>query len=158
MLPDKFTCCVLDICADDVSAASLCSLDAWASSRVPAFSLADYARRLCHQLDADESVLAIALVLLGRFKERVRTDPGLQGIKLDKLSAYRLSLTCIVVARLWHEDISGTHAYAANAGGVTPAELTRLVTRMLSILQFRCHVSGPEYDEASKEISRQRSP
>lgn len=150
---ELFAARVLDLC-DDEAFEPMGPLDVWMSKRRPASTLACYVWMLCDRLDLDEPVLAIALVLLARFKENVMVVPVLSGISLCEMSAHRLSLSALVIARLWHEDVGNPVDYAARCSGVSRKEFCRLVRCFLSVLGFRCFVKKSDFDKALEDLRR----
>jgi len=109
---------------------------------VPQISLADYAKRF-NAIDTDLSTSLIQSIYIGRLNKK---------LSITEWNCHRIYLTTFVLAKKYNEDEGEKFSEYAAVGGVLPIDLLRMELAMTKILEYKLHVSAPEYAEYRRQM------
>ena len=116
------------------------------SSKVPAISIYDYFARIHQYADCSESCFILAFIFIDRALQK---NPS---FVLSMKSIHRLTLTAIVLAIKFSDDIYADNVVYSKIGGVALQELNLLEVEMLNMLQFNLFVSPQLYLQYLAEL------
>ncbi|XP_078441295.1 cyclin-P3-1-like [Wolffia australiana] len=119
--------------------------------RAPELGIGAYLARIAKYARCSPSCFVIADIYLDRFLDRPK--PAL----LTSLNVHRLLIACVVVAAKFNDDSFFNNAYYAKVGGVGTVEMNRLEMSLLFSLDFRLHVSLPEFDSRCRRLQHERA-
>jgi len=107
---------------------------------VPPISLPDYTARIQKYFQCSHECFVLSLVYIDRL---VESSPE---FKLSHVNAHKILLTSLVLAAKFHNDDYQSNKHYARVGGVSLAELNKLETHFLKLLDWRTHVTHFEYN------------
>lgn len=81
--------------------------------------------------------------------QAVRKDPRLAP---SSLSVHRLFITAVVLAAKYFDDVAYNLSYYAKVGGLAVSELAYLELKMLTVLDFRLHISASHFHTLEQDM------
>jgi hypothetical protein len=103
------------------------------------FSLEFYVQRLVQYSNCSTSAFIVAMVYLDRLQQNT------PGLRLSYMNCHRLLIVSLVLAIKYLDDEIYSNSYYARVGGLSTAEMNRLETAMLGLLQWNVSVSSDMY-------------
>mmetsp|Transcript_30285 Transcript_30285/g.96815 ORF Transcript_30285/g.96815 Transcript_30285/m.96815 type:complete len:312 (-) Transcript_30285:155-1090(-) len=118
----------------------------------PQIDIVDYLTRLMKHFKCSCECYVVAWAYIDRL---LRCQPD---FTISALTLHRLSLTSLVLAVKFTDDVILSNSWYAQVGGVTTQELNALEANFLEMLSWRAHVSQEEYERCHGMLRCMASP
>lgn len=112
----------------------------------PDISVAAYVSRLSQYAFSSTACLLSAYLYV---KRAAAADRSLMP---TSLSIHRLLITALVISAKYLDDLTYSMGYYAKVGGLPAKELVYLELRMLSLLDFKLHISPSDFHTLEREL------
>jgi hypothetical protein len=116
------------------------------STRPPTVPIKSYIERIHKYTNVSSGCLVAASCYIDRF---IQANPD---IVLCGLNVHRLIITSIVISMKFLDDLYYNNAYYAKVGGLPAPEMNALELEFLFRLNFKLHVSPPEYESYEQNL------
>lgn len=117
---------------------SVCGTTSFDSKSVPSITIISYVERLWKHMDCSIQCFVIGMSYLIRILEK---DPH---FSVGILNIHTLTLSSLVVAAKFHDDLFRGQAHYAQVGGVTTAALFDLEISFLKLLDWQARTTAKE--------------
>ncbi|XP_057869226.1 cyclin-U2-1 [Cryptomeria japonica] len=127
------------------------NLCVFSAMQIPAMSLHKYLERMFKYVRCSPSAFVVAYAYIDRL---ILSNPN---FRLTSLNIHRLTITTVMVATKFLDDLHYNNDYFAKVGGLTLREMNILEVEFLFMLRFRLQVTVSVFESYCSHFKREVS-